>query len=261
MVRLPVSGLAVAPHGPTGADDLAIIEARGSSVARALTILPRLVRIETDAPPNDVWPMLTVTDFEFALLTLRSNLFGEEIACVLNCPNPDCGERVEIAFHVSDFIADMRPVQPRGVQQDTARTGWFRLDGIPAVFRLPTVCDQVDVIGQADAVVRLTRLCIDPPDLPARQRARIERAMEGLAPELSRAIEGVCPQCAQMLTGAVYVPLLVMDELRRAAAGVQDDVHWIASVYHWSEVEILALPRGRLRHYAERIRRAAQGLS
>jgi hypothetical protein len=123
-----------------------------------------------------------------------------------------------------------------------------------AAFRLPTVRDQADVLGAADGAQRLIQICIEPADPPARLRGRIERAMERLAPELSREVEGACPACGGRVAGTIHVPFLVMEDLRRAAAGVHDEVHRIASAYGWSEAEILALPRMRRRQYADRIR-------
>ncbi len=259
MPRLPVSGLTATPREPDGADDLALVEARGHAVTRALEVLPRLLPIESDLNPADVWPTLTVTDFEYALLALRSHFFGEEIACKLDCPH--CGAPVELSFHAADFAAASRPAQPRGIRSDPDRPGWFRLEDVAAAFRLPTVRDQAEVLGDADGARRLTQICIEPADAPARLRGRIERAMERLAPELSRDVEGACPSCGGKVAGTIHVPFLVMEDLRRAATGVHDDVHRIASAYGWSEAEILALPRVRRRQYADRIRRLVDGAS
>jgi hypothetical protein len=255
MPRLPVSGIKVALNMPDGADDMAIVEALGSSVTRALAILPRLTRIDgEDASPRDIWASLTVTDFEYALLALRIWLFGEQIACAFDCPHPNCGERVEVSFRASDVIGTVRPVQPRGVRPDPARPDWFRLEDAGAAFRLPTVGDQAAVLGLPDGPRRLGQMCIEPPDLRARQRARVERAMEQLAPEVSREVEGQCPGCGNILRATLHVPTLVVEELRRAAAGIHDEIHLIARAYQWSEAAILALPRTRRRSYADRIR-------
>jgi hypothetical protein len=258
MLHLPVSGKAVSFSMPDGADDLAIVESRGPAVVCALTILPLLGRIVDADHKADDWATLTVTDFEYALLALRVHLAGEHISCAFDCPREACGERVEVEFRVADFLSDVRPGLPRDVEADDTRPGWFRLAGTDASFRLPTVSDQAAVFGTIDAPRRLARLCIEPGNLPARPRARVERAMESLAPEVSREITGTCPACGDSLSGTLYVPLLVIDELRRAAADVYDDVHLIAGTYHWPESQILALPRARRQAYAEQIRRGGR---
>jgi len=257
VVRLPVSGMAVSLRAPDGADDLAILEVRGSAVARALQILPRLAQATTgERSDTTSWASVTVTDFEVTLLVLRVHLFGDVIACALDCPNPDCGERVEAEFRIADFLDALRPRQPPGVRAAPGRPGWFCLDDGHAAFRLPTAGDQAEVIGAVDAPRRLGERCIDPPVVPGRLRHRIERAMEQLAPEVSRHIDGSCPHCGHALSSPLFVSHLVMEELRRAAGGVHDEIHLIASRYHWSEADILGLPRSRRRGYAERIRRA-----
>jgi hypothetical protein len=50
-----------------------------------------------------------------------------------------------------------------------------------------------------------------------------------------------------------------MTELRRAAEGLHEDVHVLASAYHWQEDVILALPRRRRQDYAMRVRRSLAG--
>jgi hypothetical protein len=253
-MQLPVSGMALSLRSPDGCDDLAILEARGPAVARALAVLPRLAQLVPGATGHTPeWESMTVTDFEVALLALRERLFGQSIACALDCSQPECGQRVEMEFRVEDFVNSVRPHRPRDVQDD-ARPGWFRLEDTEVVFRLPTVGDQAAVAGSARAGRDLEELCIKPPGLLARLRARVERAMEQLAPEVSRPIAGQCPHCGQGLSALLYVPVLVLDELRRAAVGIYEEVHLIASAYHWSEDSILALPRARRWGYAERVR-------
>ena len=87
-------------------------------------------------------------------------------------------------------------------------------------------------------------------------RARIERVMAAMAPDVSRPIAGDCPACGATVEAPLHVARVVVGELRRAAAAVHDDVDLIARSYHWPEATILALPQDRRRAYAERIRRA-----
>lgn len=255
MLFLPVCGAMVEFSLPDGADDLAVLETQGSVVAQGLAILTRLARVRPKDPVAErAWSELTVTDFEYALLALRARLLGDRIACAFDCLIPGCGERVEAEFRSADLLAEVRPRRPRGLIAEEERPGWFRLLGEAAAFRLPTAGDQAKVIGRAQAVQRLQELCIDPPEIGARKRARIEIAMEQLAPPVSRPIAGRCPACGGALTASLHVPRLVTAELKAAIAGVYDEIHLIARAYQWSEAGILALPRLRRQRYAERIR-------
>ena len=96
-MRLPVSGLEVGFRAPDGNDDLAILEAAGSAVERALAVLPRLVQAPemagdaVESRGRGPWAALTVTDFETALLGLRRFLFGDAITCLFRDRSHKCG--------------------------------------------------------------------------------------------------------------------------------------------------------------------------
>ena len=246
MTGLPVSGFIPELRHPNGADELALCEATGSAVSRSLKLLSRLSdRLD--------WDTLTVTDFEVTLLQLRDLVLGQ--VCDLGFSCPHCRERVEVSFRIADFLDGIVTQQPTGVTPDSGAIGWFRCGG--AKFRLPTAGDQVAVEGTPNALERLLARCIAPPLPPARQRKRIERAMEAMAPEVSRPLIGTCPGCGETVSTPLHVARLVVAEFVRDAAGLHDDVDLIARAYHWPEADILQLPRRRRRAYAERIRQAA----
>jgi hypothetical protein len=148
----------------------------------------------------------------------------------------------------------VRPRAVAGVAPDPERPGWFRLDG--AGFRLPTAGDQAAVARMAQSTRHLAERCLDATARAPYRRARVERAMAAMAPEVSRPIAGECPACATSVRAPLHVARVVVGELRRAAATVHDEVDLIARAYHWPEATILALPQDRRRAYAERIRRA-----
>jgi hypothetical protein len=241
MLRLPVSGCEVVVRPPDGADDFATLEADGNVLARALVLLARVASRADSAAAN--WPALCVTDFEVLLAALRETVLGPAVLCLFNCPRRDCGERVEVGFRLPDYVAAARPGRPRGVVE-SERPQWFRLEA----------ADQCAVLGRAECARLLAERCLDPPDMPLAARARVERAMALMAPEVSRPIVGRCPACDARVRAGLHLPSLVMTELRRAAVGLQEDVHVLASVYHWEEAAILALPRKRRQDYADRAR-------
>lgn len=246
MGRLPVSGLEPALRQPDGADELALREAVGPAVSRALTLLSRLSD-QTD------WSALTVTDFEVLLLNLRGQVLGE--ACDLGFACPRCAERVEVSFRLADFLRGIAPRRPAAVADLPGRPGWFVCEGI--AFRLPTAGDQAAVAEYPDAARRLGDRCIEAAKPRARVRARIERMMAALAPEVSRPLSGRCPSCAEQVAAPLHVTRLVVGELSREAASLHDEIDLIARAYHWPEAEILRLPRRRRQAYADRIRKAA----
>jgi len=248
MSRLPVSGAEVALRAPDGTDDMLLQETTGGAVEVALALLPRLAKADGARD----WAALTVTDFETLLLALRAARFGQHLTLAFACPA--CRERVEVDLRIDDYLAGVRPRAVAGVAPDPERPGWFRLDG--AGFRLPTAGDQAAVARLAQPARHLAERCLDDAARAPRQRARVERAMAAMAPEISRPIAGECPACGTDVHAPLHVARVVVSELRRAAAAVHDEIDLIARAYHWPEAAILALPQDRRRAYAERIRRA-----
>jgi hypothetical protein len=237
MIRLPVSGIAIGLTAPGGADDLVLMEARLLDRTLALDLLARV-------SDGAVLAALTVHDFEAALLHLHALVFGGRIVAEARC---GCGERVDAGFAIADYLGHRAPKRPRGV---TAVDGeWFTLKDTAGTFRLPTIGDQIAVAQARDPAAALAALCLrgTPP------LAKIERAMDAMAPALSGVIEGTCPACRRAIALAFDVPFFVLSELRVQAAQVCEHVHVLATHYHWSEENILALPNWRRQHYVDRI--------
>lgn len=267
-MELPVSGMEVRFRVPDGNDDMAILEATGGPVEQALTLLPRLARMkarddrkmDSGSGWHTEWKDLTVTDFETALLGLRRFLLGDRAGCVVRAASHKCGVPLELDFSIAAFLADVKPGVPRHVEQCLDQRGWFKLqDGHQEEvrFRLPSVEDQANVAGNSDAAMLLARRCIQTTRLNPRTVTRVERAMEVMAPAVSRPLVGQCADCGESLTMTLHVPRLVVDEFRLSAGGVHEEVHAIASTYHWDEASILAMPQSRRQAYAATIRRQA----
>lgn len=253
MYRLPVSGTQVTIRPPVGEDELLLHEARGSAIAVALSLLGRVARPASGEHAD--WALLTVTDFECLVAALRLHVLGPALHCGFACPQPVCGERVELDIPIAAYLAPVRPVRPRDVMPVEGRPGWFRLGD--AAFRLPTAGDQEATQDRQGGARLLAQSCIEPSGLHPPLRGRIERAMAAMAPEVSRPVAGHCPACGSAVQAGLHLPSLVVAELRRAAAWVIDDVHLLASAYGWTETIILALPGHRRQDYARRIRRLA----
>ena len=76
--------------------------------------------------------------------------------------------------------------------------------------------------------------------------------MEALAPSLYGRLDCSCHECGRSVALFFNPSSYVLEELARRAASIYDEVHALARSYHWSESEILALPRERRQRYAER---------
>jgi hypothetical protein len=253
-IRLPVSGLAVDVRSPTGAEDVLLADAETCDWPLTIELVERLAR----APGGDAVNVgaLSVTDLDALLLLLRRARGADWLRANVDCPAPGCGKPMEIAFSVADYLEHHEPELPEGVAP-VDEHGWFGLEGTDVSFRLPCCDDIVELTGRVDAAAELVRRCVRPTPVPVSALRRAEAAMEALAPSLSRELEATCPECGHVFLVDFDVQLWCGAELRRHAMSIFTDVAAIAARFHWSEGEILALPRQRRLHYAELARSAA----
>jgi hypothetical protein len=288
LFRLPVSGHVVALRHPNGAEDLLLLEAAGEDTTQALALVGRLTRPATDAGID--WLELTVTDLDALILRLRQAVIGDRVRADVACRANGCGQRIDISFGITDYVGHRKPAKPgaRGawIVAPAEEPGWFRLNAgrrktgmlapsakSPAddsavssglgdssgavVFRLPTVADQLAVVGRPDAVDELARRCMRPGKVPVRLRRLVEVAMETMAPCLSGDLHGTCPECGAEVIVYFDARQFCLRELNDRAAFIYQDIDLLARRYHWTERDILNMPHVRRTNYAELARQGA----
>jgi hypothetical protein len=236
--------------------ELLIAEARAvpgpfqKAVSRVLA--GAVEEIEGEALPPAAADQLCVADRQFLM---------HRIACALGLGRQwltaTC-EGCEKSFDVEvDF--DALPVRPAGVgfpyvTIETA-AGTVRA-------RVPTGADQASVVevgSAANAERELARRCIVEGPVTALSGADlelVEEALENVSPLVVTWLGASCPECGH----AHAVRLDPNVAMNAPASRLLDEVHSLAWHYHWSEREILRLPRERRRYYLSRIDRA-RGLS
>ena len=125
--------------------------------------------------------------------------------------------------------------------------------------RVPTGRDQLAIAGLDDATAlrALVRRCAtpDPGVLADAELEQVGRAVEEVSPEVTLAVETECPACGH----AARVPVDPYLCLGAGDDNLIDEVHQLASGYHWSESEILGLSRERRRRYLGLVRELAPG--
>jgi hypothetical protein len=263
LFRLPVSGRVVSVSPLNGKDDLLLVESASGDTVLAMTLANRLAR---DLQGADLdWGSMAVTDLDAFIVFLRRMLIGDRIRADTACRAAGCGKRIDIEFGVGQFLNHHAPSplakSCRGWSvQPTQESGWYRLapratNGASVVetidFRLPTPNDQLAVHGLPNAVGALMRRCLSPADAPASLRRKAEAALEAIAPCLSCDLQAVCPECGTQLNLYFEPRRFCLSELRDRAASIYADVDVLARCYHWSENEILSLPRARRVAYVQ----------
>ena len=252
---LPISGALVCLAEPTGAEDLALAEAADGDPALALLLAERLGRDPAGAAL--AWRALSVGDLDAFVLRLRQALLGDRIITDLRCPS--CAARFDVSFSVATYLAHHRP--RRTSARPAAEAGWFTFGGAEALFRLPTVGDEMDLAGVAlpgaDGAAELARRCLRR----AAPRRRAEAAMAALAPVLAGEIGGPCAECGASVRVFFDARRYCLTELQQRARFVFEEIDLLARRYRWSERAILALPNRRRANYAELARQAGASLA
>lgn len=249
---LPVSGIELVVSEPTGQDELYVVETTLSPVAALLGLAARVAR--TAAGGEVDWAGLPVSDLDAAALTIRRAWLGDAISTDARCQELGCGERIDVAFGIGDYLRYHSPRRPRGVVNsgalETGDLGWFALTGTDVRFRIPTIGDLLAVQNQREPDVALAGLCVEPADVSRTVARRLDRALSALAPSLNDLVGGGCPACGRSVALRFDPVGYTLADLRNAFAGVHWQTHAIAAAYGWPEDAILALPRRRRVRYA-----------
>jgi hypothetical protein len=241
----------------TGEVELGVAEAvlRGPDLAGQVTLALRatLTQVGGRTPDAGMIEAMSVADRQFLMMRLGGVLGLDPGWLTANCGH--CGESFDFLLHYARL-----PVKPAGSGFPYAR---IVTDQGTICLRAPNGLDQRAVLGIADmtaARVHLARRCVTKWDggepagleLNADQVAAIETAIEAVAPEIATEVLAACPECG----GDNRVGINPYFCLDRVGQHLFSEVHLLASHYHWSEAEILALPRWRRRRYLALIDRS-----
>lgn len=252
---------------------LADLEAPASA-ALVTTVLSRCTRRIGSLSPvgEDLARGLLVADRQFLLLKLHQVSFGSRVQATVSCPWPDCGERADLDFSIDDVPVrgahHPGPLHRMELSAEAALVDEHGQVHREVVFRLPDGADQeaISPLLARDEAAALTALlgrcvqrigAVDTPDegsllrLPALGRAEIERAMEAAAPKLELTMDLRCPECGRPFSMPLELQDFFFGELHTSRDLLYREVHYLAFHYHWSEREILDLPRDKRRAYIE----------
>lgn len=224
---------------------------RGASqppVQRALTLLA------TGWPDTsaDDWAHATIGQRDGWLLTLREELFGSRLEAVAECPH--CGEQLELTFSTQDIRAVAPPFQ------ESLRV---TASGYEVTYRLPTSADLLEIAQSAVAsghemlLQRCVRAAqcgdadVDPAMLPTEVTAAVVEEMARADPQADVRIALTCPACQHGWSMTFDILAYLWSEIEDWTRRLLQEVHALASVYGWSERDILALSARRRRLYLE----------
>lgn len=246
---------------------------RQGSALLVTTLLSRcILRIGGISPVSEsLARALLVADRLYLLLKLREVTFGPHVQATLPCPWPDCGKKVDIDFSIHDI--PISPSEDKGpfYQMHLSLEAAPNIDGekqAEVIFRLPTGEDQeviAPLLGQNEAqalsllLVRCIQsiggLNVDNPEwidgLSPLARMEIEKEMLAVAPQVDLEMGAVCPECGREFSVPFDLQDFFFGEMRTSRDLLYREVHYLAYHYHWSEKEIMEMPKERRRTYIE----------
>lgn len=248
----------VAFTAATGTIDLAIAEGAGATGSRAHQVTAvlslGLEHIGGKAVSDTDVRALPVGDRQYLMRQLGTRLDFNQFWLTATCEH--CNAPFD--FTVAPAELPVKEADERYPFAEVATSLGRRR------FRVPTGGDQEAVAAMGDegaAVRRLVALCtLDAADaetfaeqITDDDLGVIDRALEEVAPEVATGALATCPDCGGV-TEVFVDPAIWLD---LGSQAIFDEIHALASHYHWSEADILALPRERRRRYLEMINRDA----
>jgi hypothetical protein len=218
-----------------------------------------------DGSPLDceqVWHLTISRRIEYLLhLAAVSREFTGRVS--LRCPQAECRQSLEINLPITEIIA----VQHGAEKQDQLE--WRQEPNI-LQFRRPTGHDQrawqkrsfADV-AQARAAIVQSLLVGAAETGPAVQNLiglppmkfadAIENSLEEFDPLVAFVVRVCCPQCSVETDFPVDLEAIALTELKKTQIESFQNIHCLASAYHWSEAEILCLSPHKRRRYLKLI--------
>lgn len=215
-------------------------------------------RIGTVPVSTDIAACLAVGDRIFLMLQLAMRYLGDLVWL-----SPIC-ERCAQPFDVPVKRSQLSVRKPA----DDYPTTTLRLNGHEIRLRPPCGEDQrlIAEIRREDAGSTLLACCIQSVDgaepgpeyvatLDASALRKIEAALQRAGPDVDCGVRAKCAECEQVQRIELE-PYWLGDP---AGSTLEVEVHRLASHYHWSESDILALPSKLRRRYCALIDRERGG--
>jgi hypothetical protein len=250
----------------SGAEELAIAE-RAPSAKLASALLASSVARVGELEPFDATHARALSRGDRAHLALHllATLRGDRVSLIPRCPNSACGALADLDLSIRELAPEKAEPTPEVLE--------LSIDGSSVLLREPIGADDELFEGVADRkrasdelwsrlIVAFDGQPIDASSFSAlapgtRQKIALELAEKSSGPELAYLAR--CPECQAVMEVLIDPFSLLFREISRSADRIYAEVHTFAFHYHWTEQEVLALPRARRWKYLELLRRQLEG--
>ncbi len=246
----------------TGAVELAVAEASLEAASMPEVVTQALAAALRNLNHLEATPVLidalSIADRQFLVQQIAGWLEMDAVWMTAACAR--CAEQFDFPVRFSEL-----PVKEAGTGYPFARVVTSRGS---ACWRVPTGADQkavAAVSAEQDAIRFLAARCLVEitghdagpigqwvADLSPEDLNQVEASLEAVTPEVTTAVQVACIACGRDSQVAID-PYLCLQQRQET---ISADIHTIATTYHWSEAEILALPKKRRQRYLRLIDRA-----
>lgn len=195
---------------------------------------------------------LSIAGCDRQLARLRQALFGDPMACLVDCPA--CGEPLEFDLSARDVAEALQDAPPETVRHDGWAIAIRPLDSRD----LAAAARSDDLGGAADILLRRAIAGVSGPQgeaafdaLPA-PVARIVEAHIGEREGASEiALDLNCAGCGKGWTTAFDIGAYLWAEIETARRRLIAEVATLAARFGWSEADLLAMSPARRRAYLQ----------
>ena len=222
--------------------------------ARAIVLLSAA----HDEAARSALEQLSIGERDRLLLRMRAEIFGSQLAAVVECPQ--CGTGLEMEFATTDISV----VRERVHLPDAPIPLSLQQGDYAVTFRLPNSLDLAAVHSLKDPTLPKTillerivslALCrhqpIRPGDLPEEVVEAIEKVLAEVDPQAEIWLNLVCAACGRDSKALFDVVSFFWSEVDAWAKRLLREVHSLARAYAWREADILAMSPSRRRLYME----------
>lgn len=223
----------------------------------ALNLPQRALALLAAAFPTastDALARLTLGERDARLIDLREQCFGSAITAIATCPM--CSERVEMEFDTAALRA------PAACGDEV-----FTVINDEGMVRFRAV-NSLDVLALMDMPSNDPKRALAEQCVVESAGALTDAQVDAIAVSLREAdsqaevtIALTCPNCGHGWPALFDIASFFWREIDVWAQRTLDDVHVLASAYHWREGDILAMSAVRRQQYLLRLWQTKQPIS
>lgn len=222
-----------------GTDEMSI---QNTGTQNLVNLLESLIQPSTSGSKVPATKIVTA-DRDRLLALLYISMYGYKVESTVSCL--ECRQKFDLDFSLIELLDHYQPSPVTALE-----SGKYELE--PGIsFRLPTGEDELLIDGYrgAEAEKKLLERCLLEGNAET-DNEKIQVKMAELAPVLSMEMQAVCPECGQQQQVQFDMQSFFLAKLKQEKNVLVQEVHNIASQYHWSHQEILNLPRQVRKQYA-----------